>query len=372
MSSWPELGNGWSLRLAEPSDNAAILDYLSRQTMRAEVQLRFDRSPDFFALPRLHGATTETWLAVHEGRIRGMGSLVVKRAYINGGAENVAYLSDLRIDGSRQLAGRWFDVLMARARHHDVRYGYASLLADNAIARRAISRHPEVFSSLCRYWNVSIIARKPGCRTAVNPVVHRAGRPDCEALRRYLDSQARREVFGPVLDEVNWRNRLQAWPNLAIDDFLLVRDEDGEISGTLAPWDCRILRATVIDALPGSTEWVRRAANAIGYVLGRSKIPKPGSGVPLPEIYLSHLAVTRRDPRSFQALLDGAYADVMATGRYALMTFCLYDSDPLWAALDRYWHTKVSLELLAFRTSPAFPELTVGPSGTTGFEIYLV
>ncbi|KEZ73721.1 hypothetical protein C5I_0111365, partial [Pseudomonas syringae pv. syringae FF5] len=93
------------IRQAGTADSSRLLDFQRRHTMRGSMPLRFDRSPDYFALHRCHADDQRTWIAEGpEGELRGSASLVVRDGYLHGGVEPVAYLGDLRLTPDRRLS----------------------------------------------------------------------------------------------------------------------------------------------------------------------------------------------------------------------------------------------------------------------------
>src|SRR5262245_33674513 len=104
------LPTGCTLRLATRADNAAILEFQSQHAMRAELGLRFDRSPDFFALLDAHSLRHETWLFIEHGCVKAMGTVVIRSAYVAGGRVTAAYLGELRIPPHRVASRIWVDV----------------------------------------------------------------------------------------------------------------------------------------------------------------------------------------------------------------------------------------------------------------------
>src|SRR5262249_27669490 len=106
------------------------------------------------------------------------------------------------------------------------------------------------------------------------------------------------------------------------------------------------------------------AFNALAPLIGKPRIETGPESI-LPDIYLSHVAIRDRRPDVFAALLDAAYRDLAATRRYATVSLCLFDDDPLWEAIRAYWHAAVPMDL--FQVAPS-----IDSARYPGFEIYLV
>ena len=362
-------------RRATPDDNRAILAFMAGEDMQAGLRLRFDRSPDFFGLSRAHGECFETHLLERAGEIVALASLVVRDGYLGGVRRRVIYLCDLRVRPDRRLAGRWrrpfVERMTALAAETGARHAYTAVLRDNHRARNALLTRGRLgFRPLRGFSTVMVLGRKPWRRRGRASVrVRRAGSGDFEALRSFLDEDSRARPFGTVFDEAAFEERLRSWPNLALDRFLLALDRGGRIVGCLAPWDYAPLKRVVIEALPPSSELVRRGFNLIAPLVARPPIGRPPGAV-LPDIALSHLAVRERDPATLSALLERAVGNVARERRFATVSLCLFDDDPSWPALDGFWHHDVALDLYTLPIGGASGAETFGDT-VPGFEFYL-
>lgn len=361
-------------RLATRADNEAILVFIGRHAMQSKLRLRFDRSPDFFALADAHSDRHETWLMWRGGHIVALGSLIIRPGYVGGIAEPVVYLSDLRVAPGKEIAGRWRTYFLERmeqiAAETHARYAFCAVIRDNRLALNSIVRQRSLgFQHLRGYSTVSVLGRKPfhGHNTYA---VRQASASDFGRLSEVLDRDSRTQVFAPVFDHGELQRRLDRWPGLGIDDFIVAINAADDIVGCVAPWDYSELKRVVIDALPGSANWLRLAFNLLAPVHGRAQIP-PAPGAVLPDIALSHLAVHERDPEIFAALLLSAMRREVRGRRAATVSLCLYDTDPLWPALADYWHYAVPMDLYSLRIAADAPELHVAETSLPGFEFYL-
>ena len=371
---------GLEFRRASHPDNAAIVEFLASHAMEAGLALRFDRSPDFFALHAAQSNRYETLLLLERQRIVGMGSLVFRPGYIDGAPEQIAYLAELRVSGGRKIAGLWRRLLSERIASSggepQARYGYCCIIRDNRLARASVlrSRADDVlrFEHLRGYSNVSLLARKPWVRRHDKTVsIRRAGPSDSQRLRRFIDSDSASRPFGVVFDEATWQHRLEHWPGFGIENFYLAFDAANRLLGCLAPWDSSAINRIVIDRMPTALNAIRVAYNALAALRGRARIAV-GAGSHLPDIALTHVHVDNRDPNVLQALLDTAYRDIAKTGRHATLSLCVYDADPLAPALAGYWHQAIPMDLYWLKLDPAAGPLPVPADRMPGFESYLV
>jgi len=347
--------------------------------MQAGLSVRFERGPDYFALHEAHSPDHVTWIVTRRGSIVSIASVVVRSAYVDRCIRTVAYFADLRQARGRGLAGIWRTVANAVVdeirREFGATHAYCSILRNNRLARASILESQIGkglgFGHLRGYRTVSIVGRLPWARRRKRRIEIRwATAGDSEALRKFVDAQSRDLQFAPVFDLRTWQRRTEDWPDFGIGSFLIATDLRRRIVGCLAPWDASRINRIVIDALPFRAEILRRAVNAASFVTRRPRI-SVGPSSHLPDVSLTHLHVEDRDPDVFAELLRVAFRELKRTRRYATLSFCLYDGDPLWRALRNTVRTTVPMDLYCMPLDQSTEPLEDN-SLWPGFESYLV
>ncbi|AMP04986.1 hypothetical protein [Collimonas pratensis] len=349
--------------------------------MKGALPLRFDRTPDYFALHRCHAADQRTWLAENEdGDIKGIASLIVRDGYLMNRIQQVAYLGDLRLTPDRYLSRVWMDEgrnrLVDLGREAGVEHAYCCMIRDNRLAVQSLLGARRAGCLALSHWhgysNVSVYGKRGWCDapSATNTVrIVQAQAHHADALRNFLDTESAGQPFGCVFSEAEFSRRLQTWPDFGIENFLLALDAGDNLCGCVAPWDAGRIKRIVLERLRPSVQALRLAFNAMAPMFDRPRIAAPGEA--LQDIYLTHLQVKQRDPAVFVALLDAAWAAVRH--RYALMQLCLYDNDPLWSAMARYRLTCLQMDLYTLSVTGAAPAINrQAATRIPGFEIYLV
>ena len=352
---------------------------MREEGIEAGVSFRFERAPNFFALPAAHSPQHSTWLVTRGDRIVSIASIVVRPAYVDKKVTAVAYVGDLRQRRDRRAASIWRAaapaVLESIRREFAPVLVYFSLLRDNRLARSsvlgsALGRRLGM-QHLCGYSTVSVVGMLPWRnRRRRRFEIRRACRDDSEALRAFVDARSRDLQLAPVFDRETWQRRLTGWPDFGIDNFLLAVDRQGAVVGCAAPWDCSAINRIVIDSLPRGAEMLRRVLNAASVLTRRPRI-ETGPSSHLPDLKLTHVCIEDRDPEIFAALLTAAFRNLMDTRRYATLTFSLYDNDPLRAALKGLVLTTVPMDLFV---APIGADVRSLPDDASwpGFESYLV
>jgi hypothetical protein len=374
----PESQLPMKIRRAQLDDNPRILEFQARHAMRGSLPMRFDRAPDYFALHRCHGSSHEVWCAEEEpGLLKGIASLVLRDGYLDGVARPVLYLGDLRLMPDRRLSREWTSVVRDRLAslrsEAGVEHAYCCVIRDNRLAvqslvqSRRASRLP--FAHWRGYENISVYARRgvrDENRVPTGIRIVEAQPHHADALRAFLDAQSRQQPFGCVFSEQEFARRLDSWPAFGMGSFLLAFDARDRLVGCVAPWDASTIKRIVLERLPLSLLAVRAVFNGLAPLLHRPRIAAPGE--PLADVYLTHLQVHEREPSIFAALIDAAWRRVRR--QYALMQLCLYEGDPLWAAMGPYRYARTPMDLYTLSTGGA---ATAIPAGSIpGFEIYLV
>lgn len=362
-------------RRATAADNAAILTFMEQHAMQTSLSIRFDRSPDFFALLNAHSKTHETWLMLRGGRIVALGSLVIRPGYVDGAVEPVVYLSDLRVTPNREIAGQWRSRFSERMQQFNAdtgaRYAFCAIIRDNRLAQNSIVLQRSFgFRHLRGYSTINLLARKRR-RRPHKFAITRATSADIDSLSELLNRVSASQVFGVAFDRAELERRISDWPGLELSNFLLAHDAAGELLGAIAPWDYSALKRVVIDSMPTTVNWTRRLFNLLAPIHKRARIDAPPGAV-IPDVAISHVALPERRADMFGALLDVALHDSIRERRTATVSLCLYDDDPLWPAIGDYWQHSVPMDLYSFRIDEEAPELNVPANCVPGFEYYLV
>ncbi|HEX2779246.1 MAG TPA: hypothetical protein VHM30_07095 [Gemmatimonadaceae bacterium] len=370
------------VRPARPEDDAARRALLGAVAMDAELSLSVRRTPTVDAMYALHASAWDSWVvATESGEIAGMGSVLVRDAWVGDRVAKVGYLGDLRLSGraeGRMLLDRAYGPILEAARErHGVEYWLTAIIASNARARRALTVQTERAArrgrpryTLLREFDIrSLHLVLPRRRERSVYTVRRAGEADIAAIAALLDADARARPFGYPMPERELRRRLAIWPRLAIESFHLAEDARGRLAGVVAPWDASPVKETVVAGYRGAMRRVRLLHDIAALASGRPRLPAPGQ--PFRYQYLTHLAVPSGDPAVLRALLASAYR-AAREARFHFLSACAPDGDALDRAYDGYLATNLRAQLyLVTLPDTKVPEsLRVGRM--PGFEMALV
>jgi hypothetical protein len=370
-------------RLAQPSDNRALIDLFASVPMEGDLVLAVRREPDFFALYRLQRGEAACWIQDREAGsgLAGAGTVLVRDGWLDGRPQKVGYLCDLRAGAEARRSRtvvRHFAPLLARSLEAagGATASLTAVLASNAAALAALTRRRAARASqphyhlLRRFSAVSIQFRgrrrpyRPGA--AAGLTVRTATAADLPALGNFLDEDHRRRPFGYRFDDGELEHRLGHWPGFGLDATYLVLDAAGRIAACATAWDPHPVRRYVVLAYRRSMRWVRLGWNAAARLAGWPRLPDPGDH--FRSFYLCNVSVREEDPRAFRALLERVYDDHRRRG-FHFFTVYADEDDPLRPALRAFATRELAFHLYAV-TSANAPR-TEFPPGRVGFEIAL-
>ncbi len=281
-----------SFSLATRDDDPGIRHLLATNAMPGRIRVRFEREPDYFA-----GCTESSQVLVARdgARVVGVACREIRRLYVNGVAEDVGYLGQLRVDRhyrGQLLTARGYRVM--RELHGDGRArGYFTTIVDGnaqaegVLVRRARGVMPR-YRFLERLYTLAFGARRgqhipSGVTTPRTPF-----------------------NLSPSYEP---RGELVTVPG-----------------ASAALNDQRHCKQTVIDGYDRSLAVVRPLYNLVG----RIKLPKPNT--PLAHAYVTHFQAD--DPASAQALIEAVRAKAAERGLDHVL-FGFTESDPFLALARR-------------------------------------
>ncbi|MBC7894927.1 MAG: hypothetical protein H7066_05920, partial [Cytophagaceae bacterium] len=302
------------IRLAEPGDNARILDFFDRSPMETRAtDVQYRRSPDFFKLLRFQAERAHVFLAIDASEeVHAVGTATLRPGWAHGKPITIGYLGDLRIGFDRKVIAHWrtfYGGLMAGAREieelADCGCWFTAILDDNALARRSLARGrtgAPVYVPLAPFTMRNVVARLPlGRRTLRGGWNVRTARPgDANRIDAFFEGENARLSLG---FRGEFSRRLRQWDGLAITDFVIAESGDA-IMACMAPWSPSAAKHTIVRHIP-------RTLRMLGVIPGR-RIRIPSAGEPLRMAYLTHLtfgsgvtAAARGDV--FRSMLDHVF-----------------------------------------------------------------
>lgn len=297
-------------RVATRDDEPRLHALLAQISTEGHIRLSFRREPDAFAHP---GSWSQGWIVARDletGADVGLCERVVRRAFVNGVAQDLPYLAGLRVVPEyrhrlRVLRGGFEAVRDRLVQPGEPAFALTSIMSDNAPARRLLGAN---LRGMPRYEPVgefSTFALFSRSRTTAAATATAADLPALSGL--LLRSQARWQ-FAHAWDLPALEYCI-ATGSLKPQDFRVIR-RDGGIAACAALWDLSRQRQLVIAGYSRALTLARPAVNLVARLTGSPVLPPPGA--PLRAAYLSHVAAG--DPRDLAELVRGIRDDAHRRG----------------------------------------------------------
>lgn len=286
--------------IATAADAADIATLLRSIAMGGWVRIAMARDPDPFAADLGLGDPHAFVLARDpaNGLLIGACEVSVRGVWADGAARRLAYIGALRIAPSHRhriaiLRGGFALVGSVLEKAGLQRIAFTAIADDNTVARRLLTAGlPDLPSYLAVGGLVTLALPTSGrhrMATFVTP-----SPPEPEVIT-FLADNLSRHPLAPVWNQDYWSTA--AATGVPLPQFVVARDGD-DIAGTIAVWDQRRVRQTLVTGYTPSLARTRHLVNAAAGLLRMPRLPRAGS--PLDQAYLSHFAV--RDGDSTMAL----------------------------------------------------------------------
>jgi hypothetical protein len=330
--------------LATAEDDADLRHLLRVNPLPGEICLSYEREPSFWAAAPIDGAMHQTLVArSQDGRVVGMGSRSIRPLYVNGEAAHVGYMSQMRVDPEfgwgaalpRVLAQGW---RFYRELHQDGRTPYylLSLVAGESVAFRMMTLGLPGWPTLHAVgglltYGIYVRRARSLPRLSSGMTLRRATQDDRVAIAECLARNGRRRQFAPRWEAVALGDPRQT-PDLDLHDFWLV-ERGSQVVGTLARWNQRRLKQSVVRGYDASLQSARPVINILAQWGLAPRLPAVGE--PVRHAFASHFAVDDDDPRVAAALLAAVHNRAVEAGDEYLM-LGLDPEHPLTGLVRRY------------------------------------
>jgi hypothetical protein len=368
------------VRIATRADNDFLVDLMAHVPMEGSLVVSTRRDPDFFALYEIQRGAHEVY-CVREP-FQGVATIVSRGGYLDGRAQPLAYLGDLRIRGSareRMLFPAAYGVGLSE---HAARTGceayYTGILAENALAIASLTkRDPKSgskrkeqprYTLITPYVMASIqVLWPPRARTVSGLRVRTATDADVPRLAQFLHEDHRARAFGYRFDDGELEHRLAHWPGFSLDSTFVAEDDSGRLVGTTTAWDPSPVKRYRVVRYAGAMRALRLGMRAASAVLGCPPLPREGED--FKTLYLTNLSVKDDDARILRALLFAVYPHAWRARAHLIALPLWGDADPHEAALKGFAVQRLAFHL--YGVTPPGKERAAWPSARPGFEIAL-
>lgn len=305
------------LKRATHLDDEDLKTFFNQQTIAGLFDYQIQRPNSFFDHYKLTTDDFETFMLKDDaGNIQAIVSILFKKAYINHQEQTVGYVTDLRVARSREATLNWAQTFMPAVqearRSRECEYIFSDLeqyesKASNLLLRRRnrdikLPRY-HLFQKffLCVVYGKRFFADKPLSSIKID-----YGRTeDLSSISRYLREKSVRRPLRYNLTEEELERRCRSWPNFSAQNFLVARNNQGEIIGCMAPWNNSDVQRIVPQKYHDKSFRVYSTSKTLSLLSLTRPLPNEGNAFRVKHI--THSACN--NPDIFYSLLSRAYDD---------------------------------------------------------------
>ena len=258
-----------SFQAASAADDADLRRLLRDNPMQqGGLSLSFRREPSYFAACSVLGQSAEVFVGrdTQTGALAGVGARYRFPAYINGQAQNIVYLADLRVQTAYRNSihlRRAYQFLRQRHAADPAAVYTTMILQDNRAALATIAAQraglPPYHAQGTVHTPLILLGRQKPALVAPC-TIRRATAADWANIVAFLNRENARYQFAPVYHENDLANgRLRGMQ----PENIFIAEAGGAIVGTLALWQQSAFRQIHIDAYRGAWRLIRPVYNAL-------------------------------------------------------------------------------------------------------------
>ena len=332
----------FSFELAKPQDDPALRQLLADSPMPGRITISFEREPNYFLGCTTLGSFWQVIIARHtpSQEIAGVMCRAVRHHYINGEAQNLGYIGQIRI--AEKYRSLWLlqrGLSTFRELHSDNRASvyWGAISDENAIPRGVLverrRRNFPVTHEVARIYTLGIILGKPRLPLLFDGQIQRGSVDDLPEITAFLRQHGSQRQFFPVYSDSDFSDG-EVLRDFSVKDFLVARRNE-KIVGVIGLWDQIGYKQSVVRSYDTSLKVLRPFYNFGGRFFGAQ--PLPGLGEHIHSAYASFICVANDDKTVFSALLRAIY-NLAVERHYAYLMVGLAYSDPLLPLARKYKH----------------------------------
>lgn len=331
----------YTFELARPTDDPAIRRLLRENPVPGQMDLTYEREPDYFLAAPVMGRLSQTLVARHNqtGSVVGLATRSVRRLFVNGQPEDVGYIGQLRVEEAHR--GRWLVPAGFRLFHQlhqdGAARGYITTIiegnreAEGLLVEKA-RRHYPAYRKLSRLFTLALILRRPRRVHAPGLEIRTGAQVPLDEIVAFLQRQGQERNFFPCYTAEELSG--SATRGLGLEE-MAVALRRGKIVGVLALWDQSGYKQTVVRAYRDDLRRLKPLYNLAASVLGARPLTEIGQSINF--AYGAFGCVAGDDPGIYRALLQTVFNWAADRG-FSFLMLGLCEGDPLLAVARRWLH----------------------------------
>ena len=336
---------------AATKDTEAQLRRLLRENpVGGNIRVSLEREPNAFHAAGISGDEYQMMLAFDGDprHVIGSGGRFELVTYVNGRAQRVGYFGELRAEGGlrarRKLLLGSYQTMHRFHEAGNVPFYMTTIIEDNHAARRLLEAglgDMPTYRPLEKMVTFTIPTRSGARRRQGLRRVESGSERTLSGIAEKLQEHGSQYQFYPRWSGATLRSAIRC-RGLTPGDYLLCKDQNSETLGSLALWDQRAFKQTVVHGYSRRLGRARPLLNLFAPLLGRPQLPPPGAG--LESAFLSHVAVAEDDGETLEALIACSCRHAIERGiDYVMISFA--ERHPLAAVVRKRFpcHNYVSV-----------------------------
>ncbi len=326
-------------------DDDEDLRRLLRDTpMAGRIGVAFTREPDYFSAAEVEGEHVDVAIArdTASNNVVGFGTRAEKKCFLNGDEETIGYLSGLRLQPAYRngmLVARGYQLMKQFHQERPVSLYITTIIEDNDLAKSVLTSGKAglpAYRDLGLYHTLSIRpprSLRPHVPDGIN--IRRGRVEDADEIANFLQAEGRHRQFYPVYQKAHLLNEGGLLRALSCQDLVLAFENE-RLVGTIALWQQKRFKQSIISGYNRQTAVVRPLYNLLASINGKPGLPRQGARINY--LTLALLAVQDNDANIFEALLRCALFYAKQTRRLHSIMIGFHELDPLLAVAAKLPH----------------------------------
>jgi hypothetical protein len=318
------------------------------------LHIVFDHSPDMFFIPGIRSKEYKCAGLFIRDELCGFAMMLVKEVYINGQIQKVHYFGNMVVKPSARGRGFLYRVSDCFLKNvpNDIKFGYAVILHGNVSAKRHLNRfhlkYPNMpYSKISHTWRVKNILPLYAIKDRSKCTVRHAKLEDIDGIAECLNHEYKNRFLGPVVTRDSIIERIQTWPDLAIENYYIAEYEN-EIVGVCCVWDMNVVKKNRVVKYNRRFKIFRSIINLCAFFFGYPGLPSAGES--FRDVTITDYAVRNRDPEILRALLVRINNEYRKRKYHMIICGCA-DDDPLQNATRGFIYQSLISDVVVFSKS---------------------
>jgi len=302
----------FKIELAQREDDRDIRRILRENPMQGDISLTFQREPSFFNSLVVEGKQNQVVVGrqIETSRVVGFGVRSIKPCFVDGEVTDLGYLSGLRLDKEFRrstLIPRGYKLFSELHKDGKTKLYLTTIVEDNILAREMLTSGRAGLPTYHDFGTyITYAVNLDRLRNEKSEFeVRKASSRDLDSILEFLHKEGREKQFYPSYKQDDFSDS-GLLKGIAPEDFFLAIDS-GNIIGTLAQWDQRKFKQTVVDSYNGKMRIIKPVYNLVAPFLHKHRLTRESEQIPF--IYAGLIATQDNNPEVFKALLNKAHDD---------------------------------------------------------------